>query len=423
MASYGNLGTGLLQGLNYADQFMSRRAAERRGEAADQRDQQLFDAKMEQNDLEKEIARREMAGQKLYALSLDQNGNQRAFTPNDNEFVNKSIVPVLNEGKLFDDLLTTNPNVSKENPIARADIIKGKDGKDRVVLGLRMNDGTVKPMTMNRSSDPNDPVFSPTVPEFMQYVQIQADPRGTAARLDAMRKRNQEKSDSRELETFKSGLSQSEHKANTKFDTNEKIRLANAYDKLGYTPGGSKKKEGGSDMLGGWKLDDAEKHIKSLVATGMGLNQNNFSSWSEDQQRKFADTVNSVFQDFRTNPDAGISGAYQTVVGTPVTKTFDKLPEEQKTALAKEYLKQQGNAPEKSGFLGFGDKSYSADQINAAKAKLSMGGASVKQEARRYSAKLPDGSATEFTEQDIKDTAKKYGITEDAVRRQLNISQ
>lgn len=185
MTGMGNLALGLIQGVDTADRFYSRRNAEGLANARDQRDQARFGMQQETFDLEKEIRRREVAGQKLYALSLDSEGRPRKFTREDNGFINQHVVPVMNEGGIFSDFLTANPEVDQINPIARLDI--SDDG--RVMIGLKMRDGSVKPATVNRSSDPNDPLWAPTVQELMRITQIEADPRGTAARIAERQKR------------------------------------------------------------------------------------------------------------------------------------------------------------------------------------------------------------------------------------------
>ncbi len=185
MTGMGNLALGLMQGVDMADRFHSRRNAEGLANARDQRDQARFGMQQESFDLEKEIHRREVAGQKLYALSLDSEGKPRKFSREDNGFLNQHVVPVMNEGGIFNDFLTANPEVDQINPIARLDI--SDDG--RVMVGLKMRDGSIKPATENRSTDPQDPLWSPTVDEFIRYAQIEADPRGTAARITEQQKR------------------------------------------------------------------------------------------------------------------------------------------------------------------------------------------------------------------------------------------
>ncbi|MCU7807826.1 MAG: hypothetical protein KZQ73_08175 [Candidatus Thiodiazotropha sp. (ex Semelilucina semeliformis)] len=254
MAYEGNLFNSAIQGLDLVDKYYSRRKAEDLAGRQDLRAEELFDMRKEQYDIEKEIRRREEAGQKLHSLSLDSNGKARKFTQADNAYINRAIVPVLNEGGLFDEFLTSNSKVATHNPIAHAFITPDADGVDRVTVGLRMKDGSVKPWTINRGSDPKDPIFAPTVPEFMQYVQIQADPRGTAARLADRQYRRADMEDFKQKELYKSGLGLDEYrgKKNVDFD------YAKEMQGIGLSPTGKQLKAiGGAGGLPG--IDDENK--------------------------------------------------------------------------------------------------------------------------------------------------------------------
>ncbi|MCU7844692.1 MAG: hypothetical protein KZQ93_12710 [Candidatus Thiodiazotropha sp. (ex Monitilora ramsayi)] len=258
MAYEGHLFNSTIQGLDLVDRYYSRRKAEDLAGKRDQRAEELFDMRREQYDLEKEIRRREEAGSKLYALSLDGNGKPRKFTSNDNEFINKAIVPVLNEGGLFDEFLTSNSKVATQNPIAHAFIIPDADGVDRVTVGLRMKDGNIKPWTINRGSNPKDPIFAPTVPEFMQYVQIQADPRGTAARLAERQYRRADMEDFKQKELYKSGLGLDEYRGKKNMD----FDYAKEMQGIGLSPTGKQLEATGG--LGGLPGIDNENKVQRI---------------------------------------------------------------------------------------------------------------------------------------------------------------
>jgi hypothetical protein len=355
MAGMGNLANGFFQGVNLADQFYTRRNMEALAKTRDRREQERFDMQKENFDLEKEIRLRETAGQKLYALSLNDDGTPREFSTRDNEWINKTIVPVMNRGKIFNDFLAANPDVDQVNPIARLDI--SDDG--RVMVGLKMRDGSVKPATENRSSDPDDPLWSPTVQEFMHYAQIESDPRGVAARIQSAQQRRTDLADKKQGMVDQAGANIDEHIGKKKAD----LAFVLGMKGMGLDTNGKPLEDG---KRGGWQPDEAEKHIKSLVATGMGLNRNSFDNWDEDQQREFASTVAAVLRTWRQRPELGISGAYEAVTGgTYVTPGGD----------------------------------------------------------RGYRVQGRDGQMHTITDADIQFTAEKYGITEEAARRQLGISE
>lgn len=354
MAGMGNLASGLFQGVNLADQYYSRRSMEDLAKARDSREQERFDRQKDAYDLEKEIKLRETAGQKLYALSLNDDGTPRSFSDRDNEWINKAIVPVMNRGKIFNDFLTANPDVDPTNPIARVDI--SKDG--RVMVGLKMRDGSMKPATVNRSSDPNDPVWSPSVQEFMRIAQIESDPRGTAARIQAAQQRSAKLADTKQSMINQAGVNIDEYIGKKNAD----LEFASGMQGLGLDAKGKPLDKG----AGGWKLDDAEKHIKSLVATGMGLNSDSFSNWDEDQQQKFASTVAAVLRTWRDRPELGISGAYEAVTDGVYTPG--------------------------------GGRGYQMTNPKTGKVRV-------------------------ITDDEIKQTAKNRGISEDAVKRQLGIKE
>jgi hypothetical protein len=235
------------------------------------------------------------------------------------------------------------------------------DGRLTVNLRVTRPDGTVyePPLTEQGSADPDDPVMAFTVDDLGQLTSalnseiqrlegkaVGLGDTSPIARHEAGIARKQEIADKKDLMKYEYGL---------KGDL-EAIK---------------QKTKGGGGIGGGWKVDEAEKHIKSLVATGMGLNRDNFDSWDENQQKNYASTVDAVFRAWKANPEAGISGAYEKVIGSPKDDEFTKLPSGQQDALAAEYLKQNGVAPEGTGLFDFGEKGYSEAQLNLAKAKLS----------------------------------------------------
>lgn len=256
MAGMGNLTLGALQGVNMADNFYRKRNAEELARSRDQRDQDRFDMQKDAYDLEREILRRETAGQKLYALSLDGQGNPRQFTPDDNQYINKQIVPVLNEGGIFNDFMTSNPDVDPINPIGRVDLREvydpgSKEKRTVVMIGARMRDGSIKPTTMNRTSNPDDDLWTPTVEEFTRYAQIEADPRGVAERLTARRSRETKMEDYGK----KKGI-----------ETDEKLRYAKGMAGMGYTPTGKRIDDDITDSqkANNAEIDAARKAIRGL---------------------------------------------------------------------------------------------------------------------------------------------------------------
>jgi hypothetical protein len=427
MSGEGYLVNGLLRGLDLADRYNYRRQNEALAKTRDERDQILFDRKMESYDLEQEIKRREDAGRKLYSLSLDKDGRPRKFTAQDNEFIKHSVVPVMNKGGIFSDYLTSNPDVDPDNPIARIDIQtvydpETKEQKDVVMTGLRMKDGTVKPTTMQRTNDPNDPLWTPTVDEFMRYAQIEADPRGTAARL--MEHRNKQK----DLERYKDkklidagvGLDLYQGKKNIDLDYIQDLKSA------GLDSSGKPLKNNN----GGWSEPEATKFIKSLVATGMGLNSDHLDLLDENKKQEFATEQAQVWRQFMHNPNAGILDAYETVTGKKPEELFNELPQEQQDALAKHYLEERGIPKDESTWLGLGDPVYSEDKVNAAKAKLSLGIAEDTKKSKSKKEKpksskvytaVIDGRKEIVTQADIETTARETGLSVEEVKRKFNI--
>lgn len=121
------------------------------------------------------------------------------------------MAPLLNniEGlRLFG---AVNPDVDPKNPFAGALLIPAeKEGdKPRVGFRLRMKDGSIEDMTVDRKSKTDADVLVPTLSMIRRAVVSELDPAGTAKRLESRRKQKTEREQ-------------------TTFETDEKIRLEEA---------------------------------------------------------------------------------------------------------------------------------------------------------------------------------------------------
>ena len=351
----------------------------------------------------------------LGSLKSDPQGyaNQLQSNPEMNTSVSESINRV---GQMLVDARGIGDGMQREF----AGFTPTDDGRLMVNLKVTKEDGSVyePPLTERGSTDPNDPVLAFTLDDLG----------GLTAAIDA---------EVKGLESKKVGLGDMSPANARKSEIGRKQGIADQKDMLKYEYGlkgqleKAKAKAKGGGISGGWKQPDAEKHIKSIVATGMGLNSDNIENLNEDTQKKFASTVDGVFRAWKANPELGISGAYESVIGSPDSAGYKKLPQEQQEALAVDYLKQNGVKPEGDGMLDFGDEDYSEEQINLAKAKLNQGnqGGGISTQSRKpvnppasktYQGKV-NGKSVKFTDADIQATATKYGISPEAVKRQLNI--
>ena len=279
------------------------------------------------------------------------------------------------------------------------------------------------PLTENGSTDPNDKVMTFTLDDAGQLISaVDAEITGLETKMIGLgsdyplraqadkEARQQGIADKKDMARFEAGL---------------------AKDKIGYEYGlksklAKEKGSGGSN----WTLDQAEKHIKSLVATGMGLNSD-MAQWDADQEREFARKTNDVLTEWRNNPDAGISSAYAKIIGKEVPgEKFKALDRQTQEALAVDSLAARGEPKEDKGFIGSDE--YSKQQIRAEVARLSMendtaqqgitgaNGQETQRQQKMYKATV-NGKEITFTDEDIRNTAENRGMTEEAVRRQLGI--
>ncbi|MEW8189013.1 MAG: hypothetical protein AB2766_06920 [Candidatus Thiodiazotropha endolucinida] len=86
--------------------------------------------------------------------------------------------------------------------------------------------------------------------------------------------------------------------------------------------------------------------------------------------------LNKNAPDYYQWRDSQVMPAYRVsrkADGSPGKDEFSKLPTDQQDALAIEYLKQNGVKPEGTGLFDFGEKGYSKEQLDLAKAKLATG--------------------------------------------------
>ncbi|MBV2138595.1 MAG: hypothetical protein KUF79_17445 [Candidatus Thiodiazotropha sp. (ex Ctena orbiculata)] len=263
------------------------------------------------------------------------------------------------------------------------------DGRLMANLRVTRPDGTVyePPLTEQGSTDPDDLVMAFTVDDLgqltaalnseIQRLEGRAVGLGDMSPINARKakaRRLQGIAESKELEKYKSGLGISQHRAKARIDTDESVRKANEFRGIGFTPSGKAMESG----IGG--LPGIKDQNKVQRSNGMWITESTLRNEYIDQYGRvdpvFGRILNKNAPDYYQWRDSQVMPAYRVskkADGSPGKDEFSRLPTDQQDALAIDYLKQNGVKPEGTGLFDFGEKGYSKEQLDFAKAKLATG--------------------------------------------------
>ncbi|MEW8288205.1 MAG: hypothetical protein AB2697_19670 [Candidatus Thiodiazotropha endolucinida] len=263
------------------------------------------------------------------------------------------------------------------------------DGRLMANLRVTRPDGTVyePPLTEQGSTDPNDLVMAFTVDDLgqltaalnseIQRLEGRAVGLGDTAPIkkrEAGIARVQGKADAKELEEHKYKLGISQHRVKARIDTDESVRKAKAFRGIGFTPSGKAMESG----IGG--LPGIKDQNKVQRSNGMWITESILRNEYIDQYGRVDPVLGRILNknapDYYQWRDSQVMPAYHVskkVDGPPGKDKFSKLSTDQQDALAIEYLKQNGIKPEGTGLFDFGEKGYSKEQLDLAKAKLATG--------------------------------------------------
>lgn len=173
MAGYGGFSQGFATGFGLMDAYMARKDARARNERLDAENTRRWDIQNQRQlglaDLDKQLKERQ-----LQDYDLDQAADIYAgirygtdgtpvdlsrVTPAQLQDKRRQLVAVANRLPQFRAQFAANPEVDQQNPVADVSLVFDRKSKQPLAMfSLRMKDGSVKPLTAQRSSDPNDTV-------------------------------------------------------------------------------------------------------------------------------------------------------------------------------------------------------------------------------------------------------------------------
>ncbi|MEW8658457.1 MAG: hypothetical protein AB2603_09000 [Candidatus Thiodiazotropha endolucinida] len=265
------------------------------------------------------------------------------------------------------------------------------DGRLMVNLRVTRPDGTVyePPLTEQGSTDPDDLVMAFTVDDLgqltaalnseIQRLEGRAVGLGDTSpikRRTKARERLLGLSDFREKERFKSQLGIGRHRQEARIDTDEEIRKAKEFRGIGFSPSG-KQLDGAGGING---MPGIKNQNKVQRTNGQWITESTLRNEYIDQYGRVDPVLGRILNknapDYYQWRDSKVMPAYRVskkADGSPGKDEFSKLPTDQQDALAIEYLKQNGVKPEGTGLFDFGEKGYSKEQLDLAKAKLATG--------------------------------------------------
>ncbi len=178
---YSGFSSGMATGFSLLDRYYDRKASRERAARLDDENTRRWNITNERQamstDLGNQVKREQLQGYRdeRSANTWDSVMNGPDGKPVDFTRLSKDelrtkgsqILQVVNNTPELKAELTKNPDVDPESPLANLSFIYDQKTKQpSAVISLRMKDGTVKPLTENRSGDPNDTVIIVPVSEL-----------------------------------------------------------------------------------------------------------------------------------------------------------------------------------------------------------------------------------------------------------------
>lgn len=185
----------------------------------------------------------------LRAMAINPDGSTRDPNTFDNQDAER-VRQIINSTGIMHDFLTINPDVNEEEPLGRIMIIPPAEGdqESRVTFGLNMLDGTQKPWTSGRSSNPDDSVVAYPISEMMRILAIESDPDLLLKINQKQNERTNKHEDAKKLERFKTG---------------ESIRKAKTFAEMGLNP------KGGNQITSSQHASNAEVEAARRAIQGL----------------------------------------------------------------------------------------------------------------------------------------------------------
>ncbi|MEL0587108.1 MAG: hypothetical protein AAES65_19840 [Candidatus Thiodiazotropha sp. (ex. Lucinoma kazani)] len=238
------------------------------------------------------------------------------------------------------------------------------DGRLMVNLRVTRPDGSVyePPLTENGSTDPDDPVMAFTIDDLGGLTSaLNAEIRGLEGKAVGL-------GDTSPIKRRQAGIARKQGIFDKKDLLKYEYGLKGSLEK-------TKAKQSGIGGLPGIK--DQNKVQRS---NGMWITESTLRNEYIDQYGRVDPVLGRILNknapDYYQWRNRQVMPAYRVlkkVNGSPGKDEFSNLPTDQQDALAVDYMKQKGVKPEGTGLFDFGEKGYSKEQIDLAKAKLATG--------------------------------------------------